>query len=750
MKKLIFLLFLCISVSYSQNNNWTFISQQIPIKKHVNKKFIFSAEVKVKSLKPNANAQLYVNVYDAEREPLHTGRMYDSPIVKDEWQTYSLEGFIKDSASTIHFGCMVRDAGLFYLDNITLKVQEKDDSWTNVPIANAGFEEKIYNKYIRNWRADYKNKNFSFNLSSKTSDKTKSLQSLLIKSEFIPNEIPINIKSVKLNKRNQAVLIENINVIDVHTGKEKVRSVLIRDKKIVEIKKKIATDDSTVIKIDGTGKWLLPGLIDSHVHLFQSGSLYTRPDAFDLRKYQPYEEERKWLRQNAPDLLKRYLQSGITTIIDVGGPMYNYKIRDRYNDNTEFPNIYLTGPLVSTYQPKAFDIEDSPIIKASTVEEAINLVKKQLPYKPDFIKIWYINNGDAALNYEIVKATIEESHKHNLKVAVHATELKTAKRALEAKADILVHSIDEPIDDVFLQMIKKTKVSYVPTLMVSNQYAEAFAQEISFTNEELRLSNPFPIKSFQDHKHLDNDKLFDYYKRYGLLRKKALPDFDKIEADNLMLLQKHNINIATGTDAGNIGTLHATSYQQEVQDMKVAGLSNLEIIQASTINAAKVLDKDNEIGSIEVSKMADLIILDANPLENLEALQQISHVIKSGSIYNIEDILKETPENIVQRQVNAYNLRNYEAFFENFSDDVEIYTFPNTLELKGIEAYKKDFEGIFERNPELHCEVLNRTVQLNTVIDHERVTFKKGVSNETIAIYKIENGKIAKVYFIRD
>lgn len=750
MRKLVFLLFLCVSFSYSQNPEWTYFISSSNIKKHANKKFVFSGYIKAKVLSKGASAHLYVKISGADKKDLFFDNMRGHPITKNSWNLYSIEGTIDAIAELIQVGGIVKEQGDFYFDDFQLKVQEKDGSWTVIPIKNADFEKTAQNQFVINWFTDKKNLNYKYSSSIIIPAQSKGKYSLLLKSAHEVDENSISVQSTKLNKKDETVLIENINVIDVHTGKEKVRSVLIRDKKIVEIKKKIATDDSTVIKIDGTGKWLLPGLIDSHVHLFQSGSLYTRPDAFDLRKYQPYEDERKWLRQNAPDLLKRYLQSGITTIIDVGGPMYNYKIRDRYNDNTEFPNIYLTGPLVSTYQPKAFDIEDSPIIKASTVEEAVDLVKKQLPYKPDFIKIWYINNGDADLNYEIVKATIEESHKHNLKVAVHATELKTAKRALKAKADILVHSIDEPIDDVFLQMIKKTKVSYVPTLMVSNQYAEAFAQEISFTNEELRLSNPFPIKSFQDHKHLDNDKLFDYYKRYGLLRKKALPDFDKIEADNLMLLQKHNINIATGTDAGNIGTLHATSYQQEVQDMKVAGLSNLEIIQASTINAAKVLDKDNEIGSIEVSKMADLIILDANPLEDLTALQQISHVIKSGSIYNAEDILKESPENIVQRQVNAFNLRNYEAFFENFSDDVEIYTFPNTLELKGIEAYKKGFDGIFERNPELHCEVLNRTVQLNTVIDHERVTFKKGVSNESIAIYKIENGKIAKVYFIRD
>jgi len=184
--------------------------------------------------------------------------------------------------------------------------------------------------------------------------------------------------------------------------------------------------------------------------------------------------------------------------------------------------------------------------------------------------------------------------------------------------------------------------------------------------------------------------------------------------------------------------------------MKAAGLSNLEIIQASTINAAKVLDKENEIGSIEVSKMADAIILEANPLENLKALQQISHVIKGGSIYKTEDVLIESPENIVQRQVNAYNLGNTEAFLETYSDDIEIYTFPDVLRTKGKEEFKKGWEKFFKEYPELHCEILNRTTRLNTVIDHERIKYADGDYSEVIVIYKIEKGKIAKVYFVRD
>ncbi|WP_430411895.1 amidohydrolase family protein [Kordia sp.] len=531
-----------------------------------------------------------------------------------------------------------------------------------------------------------------------------------ISVSFAQEEV-VKVESIKMNPKGEAILIENINVIDVHTGKYNKQSVLIRDKKIVEIAKKIRENNTATIKIDGTGKWLLPGMIDSHVHLFQSGSLYTRPDAFNLTRFRPYEDERKWLRQNAPDILKRYLQSGITTIIDIGGPMYNYKIRDLYSDHTSFPNIYITGPLISTYQPKAFDIEDSPIIKANTPEEAIELVKKQVPYKPDFIKIWYIKRGDANLNYEIVKATIDEE---------------------------------------FVKMITSNNVSYIPTLMVSDKYTEAFTQKIAFSNEELRLSNPFPIKSFSDHKHLDNEEQFERYKKNNIAYKKRQVEENLTEATNLKLLQHKNVNIATGTDAGNIGTLHATSYQEEIRLMKEAGLSNLEIIQASTINSAKVLDKDNEIGSIEVSKLADLIILENNPLEDIKALQKISHVIKGGSIYHTKDVLIESPENIVQRQVNAYNLGNVEAFLESFSDDIEVYTFTNILKTKGKDEFKKGWATFFKKYPDLHCEIVNRTTRLNTVIDHERIKYGDGDYSEAIVIYKIENGKIAKIYFVRD
>jgi hypothetical protein len=111
-------------------------------------------------------------------------------------------------------------------------------------------------------------------------------------------------------------------------------------------------------------------------------------------------------------------------------------------------------------------------------------------------------------------------------------------------------------------------------------------------------------------------------------------------------------------------------------------------------------------------------------------------------------IQTETPEKLAQKQLDGYNALNIEAFLEPYADDVEIYSFPNTLRMKGKEEMRKSYQKYFESTPKLHCELKNRIVQGNTVIDHEYIT---GVNTPftAVAIYQIENGKIMKVYFVR-
>ncbi|TSE06253.1 amidohydrolase family protein [Aquimarina algiphila] len=557
----------------------------------------------------------------------------------------------------------------------------------------------------------------------------------------------------------QSVLIENINIIDVETGKiKKQQHIHIENEKIISIssKKNIPTDGTTII--NGTDKFIMPGMIDTHIHFFQTGGLYTRPDAIDLRKVVSYEDEIQFAKDIITDNFKRYLRLGITSVMDVGGPFYNFKIRDSIVKNNLSPNVFVTGPLFSPYQPEAFSkLEDIPIEKISTLEEASALFNKMLPYKPDFIKIWYIVNKDnpAKKNFPIVKHIAELSHKNNLKLAIHATDLNTAKLAVKAGADILVHSVrDEIIDDEFAKILKKNKVTYIPTLIVSNNYTKTFFSELSMHPQDLNYANPKAYASLFDLEGLDSRLIPERFRKIrGSDKQKdairlRFKKFDSVIDLNLQKLQKQQINIATGTDAGNIGTMHASSYIQEIEAMQKSGITPNDIIKASTINAAKGFGLDHQIGSVTEGKLADLVILNKNPLENIQNLNTIHEVIKSGKILNISNLIKESPEQVVQRQVNAYNARNIDAFMDTYADDIKIYNFPDEISMEGKEKMRERFKDMFEKVPNLYCNIKNRIVLGNKVIDREYVRFGEKYSN-VIAIYEVTNGKISKVTFLR-
>lgn len=549
--------------------------------------------------------------------------------------------------------------------------------------------------------------------------------------------------------QNNTLLIQDINCIDVENGQVNARDVLIQNGSIKDIGKLSAPSDAQIV--NGKDKYLMPGMVDGHIHLFQSGGIYTRPDVIDLRKFKPYEEERQWLQENAHDLLRRYLRCGITTVVDVGGPMYNYDIRDKYKGDSNYPNIFLTGPLVSTYQPAAFDIEDSPIIKVNSKEEAIALVHKQAERQPDFIKIWYIAlpNQTAESTYEIIEATIKESHQLGYPVTVHATQLNTAKLAVKAGADILVHSVDDPIDQEFIKMLEDNKVSYIPTLVVHGNYIESFINEPLLTNEDFKYANPHILGTLFDPRHLDTD-FYSSIKPYAETFKAQLRRQDSIRQLNLKMLSNTNVNITTGTDAGNIGTMHASSFFEELKSMQNSGLTNLQILQASTINAAKMLGQSDQFGQIKKGLQADLIILNDNPIEDLKHLQEPAFVIKSGHLMKADSIVIDSSVDLAQKQLNAYNARKIDPFLEPYSDDVEIYNFPDVLSAKGKENIRPGYASMFENLNNLHCELVNRIDLGNTVIDREKVRgFPGREFSEVIAVYKIEDGKIARVYFIR-
>ena len=392
--------------------------------------------------------------------------------------------------------------------------------------------------------------------------------------------------------------------------------------------------------IDCKGKFILPGYIDTHVHFFQSGDLYTRPDVVDLTKVRPYPDEVAWIKQHLQDTFERYLRSGITSVVDVGGPFWNFEVRKIANQTAKAPRVAVAGPLISSVSRPQLDLGDPPIVKINSPDQAREFVRKLLAQNPDLVKIWYIVDKDHPVDSfrPIVRATVEESHARKLRVAVHATELETARAAVQEGADVLVHSvIDKPVDDAFVKLLKEHHTILTPTLVVFERYGRTFANKLNLTPEEKAWGNPEVIATLDVTK-LPPDQLPDRIKTALADPNAALDRIKKIydvALKNLKTLEDAGITIAAGTDAGNIGTIHGPALFREFQLMKEAGLTPMQILQCTTANAAKLFGGETgaHIGSINNGNFADLVILNSNPIDDIAHASDIDSVMKNGALY---------------------------------------------------------------------------------------------------------------------
>jgi imidazolonepropionase-like amidohydrolase len=445
-------------------------------------------------------------------------------------------------------------------------------------------------------------------------------------------------------------VIINGTAIDPGTGKVTQNAALIlegdRIKSIVQNSAEIPKKGDNVI--DAKGKFVLPGYIDTHVHFFQSGGIYTRPDAVDLNSVRPYKDEHAWIEKNLRDVFARYLRCGITSVVDVGGPMWNFKVRKQANATEKAPRVAVAGPLISSVSRPQLELNgDPPIVKIDTPEQGVQMVQKIAPQNPDYIKIWYIVNAENPVEKfrPVVHAVVAEAHRLKLRVAVHATELEAARASVEEGADLLVHSVtDKPVDDAFVKLLKEKGTILTPTLVVFERYGRTFANKLELTPEEKAWGNPEVIASLDVTK-IPQEQRPDRLKKAMENPQPVLDGIQKTYAvalKNLKTLKDAGVTIATGTDAGNIGTIHGPAIFREFQLMKQAGLTPMQILQCTTANAARTFGGETgaKIGSLQPGNYADLVILKSNPLDDIAHASDIDSVIKGGVLYPADSILK--------------------------------------------------------------------------------------------------------------
>jgi imidazolonepropionase-like amidohydrolase len=207
------------------------------------------------------------------------------------------------------------------------------------------------------------------------------------------------------------------------------------------------------------------------------------------------------------------------------------------------------------------------------------------------------------------------------------------------------HSVyDKPVDDAFVKLLKDRKTILCPTLVVFERYGRVFSHQLNLTPEEQKWGNPEVIASLDITK-IPQDKLPDRVKQ-ALADPKAMMDrinkTYEVALPNLKKLEDAGVTIAAGTDAGNIGTIHGPALFREFQLMKQAGLTNMQILQCATANAAKLFGGETgaHIGKIDIGCFADLVILNSNPVDDIAHASDIDTVIKNGVVYPAGSILK--------------------------------------------------------------------------------------------------------------
>jgi len=553
-------------------------------------------------------------------------------------------------------------------------------------------------------------------------------------------------------------VITNVTILDVaNTHLINHQTVLVEGNTIKSITPsgKFKTPAHTRI-IDGTNKFLMPGLIDAHAHPWD-GDMYS-DDGIDLTKYKSFQNAIDESKARLATNYKRFLQCGITTVISPGTTNSTFRISDSLAKQSSMPTLYMAGKLISVSDfgnPHNLSPDDEYFDYAANVDAAKNIVQNQLKLHPSFIKVlfvpdltWQHIEDSARSKYPIVKAIIDEAHRNGLKVAVHATERITAQLAVEAGCDYLAHGIhDEVVEEDFINLLKQNQTILCPTSNVEYPILRAYTQNPAYTTYELQHANPFVVKTFFDLEDIDS-ALFRQTKLKWESGKRIFKR-DSIRLINLKKLENAGVRIAAGTDVGSLGDMPAASYLPELLKMKQSGMDNWQIIKSATLSPTYFINKQNALGTIATGKIADMILLNKNPVDELENLNDIALVFKNGVPILPDTLMSESPEMAVQRLWNAYNAKNSLAFFSCVAPDIKMYTSADSNLYQGLKEVEEKYTSQLQKTSKTHCEIKSRMVSGDTVVDKVIIKESGKLTNEQIIVYKINGHKIISICFIK-
>jgi imidazolonepropionase-like amidohydrolase len=409
------------------------------------------------------------------------------------------------------------------------------------------------------------------------------------------------------------LLIENVTLID-GTGRAPVAeaSVLIEDDTIVRISRDAQSPPRGSHRIDGSGKYLIPGLMDMHIHL--EGSVEVGPEGLSSVS----EDKSKGIRA-----LHSYLYSGVTSVYDAGNvPDYILGLRaDERSGRLVSPRIFATGGIV-TYPGSHGGNEWAT--QVDSWPEAIPALDAHIEREPDILKLTYEERGWGSrpmiplLPADLMETIIRYYNDRGIRTTVHTSSEYRARQAIFAGVDTLAHPVIQgPITDDFARLMGAKKIPMVTTLTIGDNYSRLAEHpeyldqplyEATLTADRIRTLKTETRKEYQERK-------WTWWMQI----------MTTIAQENLRKINDAGGVLVAGTDQTTGPALH-----RELELLAGAGIPPLEIIRIATLNGAIFLGKERELGSIEEGKIADLVLLGADPVQDINNARQIIEVIKGG------------------------------------------------------------------------------------------------------------------------
>lgn len=385
-------------------------------------------------------------------------------------------------------------------------------------------------------------------------------------------------------------------------------------------------------RIDGRGRYLIPGLMDIHIHL----AGFSRAGKSWIPSSKP-QTDGAWTvdRKAGEQALASFLYAGVTTVLDVGNiPENILPLRaDERAGKILAPHIFATGNLVTYPGSHGTDIA----INVTAWPEAKTQLQAQFDAQhPDVQKITYDDEGWGSrplipiLPKDLLQHIIEFYNDHGVRTTVHVSNESRAREAIYSGVDTLAHTpIQGPVTDAFVKLAAAKQIPMATTMTIGDNYSRIH-EHPEFLDQPLYVATMDPkerarlkkIAAEGGETALAGSTPL-YQRSWRLWMKTQTP----ILEDNL-----HRINSAGGVIAAGTDTSNGASTQRELELLAEAGIPPLEIIRIATFNGAHFLGKQETMGSVAEGKIADAVLLSADPTADINNCKAIVMVVKGGDI----------------------------------------------------------------------------------------------------------------------